>query len=587
MIELFRRVVVFRLSFILLLFIYGFVKSQILIDHNSTDITKIPQAAIENAKDSLHIAYGHTSHGSQITYAMLMSRLVAFANAGCKGLSLPQDIFAWDDGQTPGTLDLRDYIPWGDRGTMIPGGASDLGNPNATQWATDTRTFLNDATNADINVIMWSWCGQLSSSSAHRYAWTGWDSWDADEHCFHLFEDILYDIGEGSDLRILLEDIGNNVGLYLLQMSELERDFPDVQFVYMTGHLDGTGLDGNLNKHNEIIRDYCSTYGKILYDFADIETYDPDGVYYGDQHPTDGCNYDANGNGVTEEDGDPGNPLNGDQNWALNWQAGHTQFDPYLDADHDDIIDQQPDADWFSCSSSHTYPLNGNLKAYAAWRLFCQLAGWEGPPVLLQTKIWLEGCYNAGSMTTYLNSGGFLSTTSPYAEDARTISEMPDNITDWILIKLRTSPGGAPVSSKSALLRNDGYIVDDDGETPYITLDVPEGDYHIEIHHRNHIDVMSANSHLLLSSSSNLYNFTTDTLQYYAYEAADLGSEVYGMLAGDANETEIVNSGDYLVIKTFSGSEGYYNCDCNMTGVVNSADYLIVKPNSGKASNIP
>lgn len=41
-----------------------------IIDHNSTDITKIPQIAIEQAKINLHIAYGHTSHGSQLTTGM-------------------------------------------------------------------------------------------------------------------------------------------------------------------------------------------------------------------------------------------------------------------------------------------------------------------------------------------------------------------------------------------------------------------------------------------------------------------------------------------------------------------------------------
>ena len=38
----------------------------IIIDHTNTDITAIPQTWIESAKQSLHIAYGHTSHGSQL-----------------------------------------------------------------------------------------------------------------------------------------------------------------------------------------------------------------------------------------------------------------------------------------------------------------------------------------------------------------------------------------------------------------------------------------------------------------------------------------------------------------------------------------
>ncbi|MBI9099915.1 MAG: hypothetical protein JEY91_15650, partial [Spirochaetaceae bacterium] len=41
-----------------------------LIDHTSTDLTKIPDAAIRAAKANLHIAYNHTSHGSQLITGM-------------------------------------------------------------------------------------------------------------------------------------------------------------------------------------------------------------------------------------------------------------------------------------------------------------------------------------------------------------------------------------------------------------------------------------------------------------------------------------------------------------------------------------
>ncbi len=58
----------------------------IIVDHDATDITAVPQEWIEEAKRELHIAYGHTSHGSQLTDGM--AALVAFANSGGLGLSL-------------------------------------------------------------------------------------------------------------------------------------------------------------------------------------------------------------------------------------------------------------------------------------------------------------------------------------------------------------------------------------------------------------------------------------------------------------------------------------------------------------------
>jgi hypothetical protein len=156
-----------------------------------------------------------------------------------------------------------------------------------------------------VNVIMWSWCGQV-----------GWAS---------------------------KEEIDS----YLSLMNALETDFPNVTFVYMTGHLDGTGKDGQLNVRNNQIREYCTANKKVLFDFADIESFDPDGVVnYMELYCNDNCDYtDTGGNS---------------KNWAANWQESHTE-----------------NTDWFYCDAAHSQALNGNRKAFAAWWMFARLAGWE------------------------------------------------------------------------------------------------------------------------------------------------------------------------------------------------------------------
>ena len=115
----------------------------------------------------------------------------------------------------------------------------------------------------------------------------------------------------------------------------------------MTGHLDGTGMEGNLHLRNEQIRQYCVKNKKVLFDFADIESYDPDGNGYLERLANDNCDYDS------DEDGSR------DKNWAIDWQESN------------------PGA-WYSCGSAHSQPLNANLKAYAAWWLLARLAGWNG-----------------------------------------------------------------------------------------------------------------------------------------------------------------------------------------------------------------
>jgi hypothetical protein len=253
-----------------------------VINHACTDLSEIPEAAIDSARAKLHIAYGHTSHGSQLVTGM--EGLVGF-----KGTE-----YSFNNGGSNGALDLKD---------MPFSGAYDLGNPDRSAWAAATRTYLD--AHPGINVVIWSWCGEVS---------------DATEA---------------------------NIDLYLSLMSALEADYPNVRFVYMTGHLDGTGLTGNLHVRNERIRAYCIANKKTLYDFEDIESYNPDGVYFGDKIPTDACDYDKNSDGYR------------DANWATEWQDAHP-------------------SQWYDCWSAHSKPLNANLKAYAAWWLWARIAGWKG-----------------------------------------------------------------------------------------------------------------------------------------------------------------------------------------------------------------
>jgi hypothetical protein len=287
----------------------GTAGAQILVNHACCRLPSVPASWITRAKADLHIAYGHTSHGSQLTTGM--TGLVTFTG-GCGG---PQ--FAWNNGGTGGALDLHDGAMKGDVGYY-------------PQWVNETRTYLNNSANADVNVIVWSWCGQHASYT----------------------EQMMID-------------------QYLAPMTQLEQEYPKVKFVYMTGHVNA-GLQTNTKARNQQIRDYCRKNRKILYDFADIESYDPDGIYY--YNVNDACDFfDRNSQ-----------PLG---NWAVNWQNAHTEG-----------------VAWYRCSSAHSQPLNANLKAYAAWWLWARLAGWSGTPALQGDRDHVSGA-SGGKVGFALDAG--------------------------------------------------------------------------------------------------------------------------------------------------------------------------------------
>ncbi len=58
----------------------------LIVDHTSTDLSAVPASAIADAKATLHIAYGHTSHGSQLVDGM--TGLTSFAGAPLTAVDL-------------------------------------------------------------------------------------------------------------------------------------------------------------------------------------------------------------------------------------------------------------------------------------------------------------------------------------------------------------------------------------------------------------------------------------------------------------------------------------------------------------------
>ena len=195
-------------------------QSDMLIDHNCMDITKIPSQWFEKIKNDFRVHYAHTSHGSQLTVGLeLLSNENSQYGFYADNCTIPDDdnFLCLMDGQQMGYCETYigpEYYWQGNDALNI------------------TRNVLNSF---QVNISLWAWCSQLDYFNKQQ-----------------------------------LQE-------YLDNLSQLESEFADIKFIYMTGN----AQDNNQNRfdRNNEIRQFCQENNKILFDFADMDTW-----YQGNQH---------------------------------------------------------------------------------------------------------------------------------------------------------------------------------------------------------------------------------------------------------------------------------------------------------------
>ncbi len=220
----------------------------------------------------------------------------------------------------------------------------------------------------------------------------------------------------------------------------------------------------------------------------------------------------------------------------------------------------------------------------------------QNSEVIVDTKLFLEGPFEADSMYTHLNQDGVIPSSQPYNAEPWTYtglektSTIPKEVVDWVLLELRNgSDSTSRVARRAGFLRKDGRIVDLDGANPVSFAPVDSGDYYIVIQHRNHLAVMSAQPQTL-SMSTTLYDFSTSADQAYGFEPMkELNGSVYGLYAGDANGNGQVQTDDKNEIWSNEvGLAGYKDSDFNLNGQVQTDDKNnLWKVNVGKGTQVP
>jgi hypothetical protein len=236
-------------------------------------LRNIPEEYIDQARNTLHIAYQHTSHGTHVSYGMFGLQDFQAGDAELFGIT--------NNNPTTDKLDFRDdaLAGYAEEGVS----AADL-SQNETAFIQATRNYLDDPQNAAINVVMWSWCDITGHDVTNNY--------------LPGMQTLIDEYAQGGS------KIGNGLG---------QRE-NSVTFIFMTGHGNpGSNVgEGNPKNQADLITNFCKQQNQFCLDYYSIDTHDMAGNYW-------------------EDAGDDGNSDSYGGNFYFDWQDTHNLGEDYYE----------------------------------------------------------------------------------------------------------------------------------------------------------------------------------------------------------------------------------------------------------------
>ncbi len=431
----------------------GSARAGYVVGHTDTDSSEIPDQWVTAAKSNLHIVYNrtlHASYGRQLIVGMNAMR--DYTSFGSK--------YDWVD-DSAGNVNA---LSFDDRG--IPGepdlsqGDKDTDNDGIADWAEDTYAFLDGESLSDesVNVVIWAW-DDITGHDIDRYV--------------RSMEWLIAQFSTGGSTYTDAE-------MPVPASPHARAATHPVQFVYMTAHADGGGEGDTSDVPNTQIRQHVATYDRILFDFSDMENYDPDNNYYLDKLVDYGLFYDADNDGIR------------DTNWGSEFLAAHVSSEFYrlTNGDGQGYVGVGPCP--HSNGANNNARLNCVIKGRGFWHLFARLAGWNDgtgpdttPPFLAEvtpvpvdnndtTPDYTFSSTEAGTIS-YVGDCASVTTNAVAGNNTITFNELPEGTYDSCTIRVTDAAGNISAPLNISLFRVDTTPVSITEVTPVPT---PTNDTH-------------------------------------------------------------------------------------------------------------
>lgn len=195
--------------------------------------------------------------------------------------------------------------------------------------------------------------------------------------------------------------------------------------------------------------------------------------------------------------------------------------------------------------------------------------------IRLGIKVFLEGAFLNNEMTTSLKDLDLIPLSQPYSappwnySGTESVSNIPNNVVDWVLVELRETAGDAStattdkiIATQAGFLLKDGSIKNMNGTDNLIFPVSPSENLFIVVYHRNHIAVISANPTSTFNGNGN-YDFSNGESKVWGGSAGhkQLSTGIWGLAAGDSNADGIIDDSD---------KNDYWNPNAGITGYLKS-----------------